>query len=130
MKKLLIFLVLVFFCTLGGQSVFAYTYDTSSINPKVVLEWEIIGSSPVNDAGMYFLVGRNPEPKHPVRYVLFEIYFPADRMLMRFSYYEDGKLLVYKAVGRGHYQKIVPTPVDLENARQWLDPASLYDTGE
>jgi len=105
----------------------AYTYDTSSVDPGVIHKWKMIGSSPVNAEGMYFLIGKNPDPKHPAQYVLFEVFEPADRTLMRFSYYEHGKLLVYRAVGRGHYQRVVPTAIDLENARQWLDPAKLYD---
>lgn len=120
------FILLLFFLLIDGMA-YAYTYDTSSIDPGKAIKWEIIGRSKLADDGMYFLVGKNPDPKHLVQYVLFEVYFPANRTLMRFLYYENGKLLVYRAVGRGHYQLVVPSAVDLENARQWLDPAGLYD---
>jgi len=121
----------VFFAVVLSYNIIsAYTYDTSTINPKVIHEWKIIGGSPVNAEGMYFFVAKNPDPEHPVQYVLFEIYEPAGRMLFRFLYYEKGELMVYRAVGRGHYQKRVPTNVDREDARQWLDPAKLYDDYE
>lgn len=104
----------------------AYTYE-SEINPgPVVAEWEVIGGSKLDDDGWYFLVMKNPDPTHDIQFVLCKIYFPSGRMLFQYSYYKDSKLLVYKAKSGGLYAPAVPSAVDLEDARQWLDPAQRY----
>ncbi len=91
-------------------------YYESDIDPRVVYTWEVVERTRVRADGTYFIVSRNPNALHSIRYVVFKIYYPENRLLTRYAYYKHGELFVYELdyggyrEGECYYIRVEPTP--------------------
>jgi len=110
--SLLLLLALVFSLVPLAQAL----YYESEINPRVIHRWEVVGGTRLRADGTYFVVSKNPDSLHSIKYVLFKIYYPDNRLLIRYAYYKHGELFVYELdyggyrEGECYYVRAEPTP--------------------
>ncbi|UCF72080.1 MAG: hypothetical protein JSW35_07720 [Deltaproteobacteria bacterium] len=105
----------------------AYNYE-GEIDPRVIYTWEVVEATAVRGDGMYFIVSKNPDTSHSIKYVLFKVYYPERRLVTLCAYYKDGELFVYELDYKGYregecyFTLVEPTPEGRKEIDSHLKP--------
>ncbi len=122
--SLLLVLALVFSLVPSARAF----YCESEINPRVIYTWEVVGGTRVRADGTYFVVSKNPDSLDSIKYVLFKIYYPDNRLLIRYAYYKHDELFVYELdyggyrEGECYFVRAEPTPEEMKEIERLLTP--------
>jgi len=65
-SSLLLTLLALMLCL--ASSARAYYYE-SEIDPRVIYTWEVVGTTKIRADGTYFVVGKNPDTSHSIKYI-------------------------------------------------------------
>lgn len=110
-----------------GPSAWAFYYE-SEIDPRVIYTWEVVEGTRVRADGTYSVISKNPDTLHLIKYILFKIYYPDNRLLTRYSYYKHDELFVYELdyggyrEGECYFVRIKPSLQDKEEIEGLLKP--------
>lgn len=105
----------------------AYNYE-GEIDPRVIYTWEVVEATAVRADGMYFIVSKNPDTSHSIKYVLFKVYYPERRLVTLCAYYKEGELFVYELDYKGYRERecyftlVEPTPEGRKEIDSHLKP--------
>ena len=123
--SLLLTLLALMLCL--AASARAYYYE-SEIDPRVIYTWEVVGTTKIRGDGTYFVVCKNPDTSHSIKYIAFKVYFPDNRLLTSYAYYKHGELFVYELDYKGYregecyFSLIKPTLEEKKEIDRWLKP--------
>ena len=98
-----VFLALSIVLCIGGIAM-AYTFD-SEIDPKVFVEWEVIGSMQTSPYGG-FVTLKNPNPDAKIKEAFIEVF---NGSIVSYEYSIDGKIYKYQFnMETKNYDLVVP----------------------